>query len=161
MPSKEWLLFQLSCEMSAQVLEMLVYFVLQIDRKEKTTPLNFSKRCTIHLMIHSPIDYSTNNLPHFFCAFLNRKKKQKALKTEYYPFTGFFHKWFLQDRKVTHVLTQYIKSLSRKRLWGREGKCKGIPFTLKNIGMSGPPSHNKSQFIVFKMCPFSYHIFPT
>lgn len=72
--------------MSGQVLELPVYFSLQIDTKVKTTSMALSYRYH-YSPDDSLVDYTTNNLSHIFLYFFKMKNKQNTFKTKYYPLT--------------------------------------------------------------------------
>lgn len=112
MPSKEWLPLQLSYEMSDQGLELPVYFFLQIETKKKQLP--WLKEMSPD---DSSSDYTTNNLSIFSIFFLNRKNKLKAFKTDYHPFTGFFHKFFLHDTKVKVYFNTVFKITTKEKTY--------------------------------------------
>lgn len=106
----------------------------------------------------SLIDYTTNNLSHIFLYFFKRKNKQNTFKTEYCPFTWFFHKLLLEYTKVA----QYkITTKERTDFWGLL-KCKVISSIFKNINISmrSPPLYSKAPFIILKHVYFDIIYFP-
>lgn len=103
-------------------MELPVYFSLQFDTKEKATSIAL-RDVPIHVMSLQLVILQITR-PIFFLHFLNRKNKQMAFKTEYYPFTWFLHKLFLEDKKkkqLIYINTAYKINTMEKTDFGGGG----------------------------------------